>query len=186
MGYVSNDEASSIKCTCPVEFDRIVYDIPTDQWVLDLDYNTGVAVEEIRVPNECNLDDITQCADASVTPTISISKRTEHNWGNIFKAGVSYTAEASATFEGFGAKESITISAEASRSTGGSYAEDVTYTATTSCTAPPNSVTTCRYMVYKGTIEVGYTVYWRNASPTYGAYKGQGWRIEMSPITDPL
>ena len=28
----------------------------------------------------------------------------------------------------------------------------------------------CQYIAYKGTIEVGYTIYWKNASPTLGTY----------------
>jgi hypothetical protein len=32
LGYVGNDETSSIKCTCPVDFDYIVYDVPPSQW----------------------------------------------------------------------------------------------------------------------------------------------------------
>ena len=41
LGYVGNDETSSITCTCPVEFESIVYDIPPANWVLDLDKATG-------------------------------------------------------------------------------------------------------------------------------------------------
>ena len=94
--------------------------------------------------------------------------KSEHNWGTVFKAGVSYTEGASAEFMGFGGSESITVSVSVEQSTGGSYEKDQTVTSTESCIAKPMTRQTCQYIAYKGTIEVGYTIYWKNASPTRG------------------
>ena len=41
FGYVGNDNASTITCTCPVEFESIEYDIPREDWNLDLDFSSG-------------------------------------------------------------------------------------------------------------------------------------------------
>ena len=177
MGTVGNDEASTIKCSCPVEFERIEYDTPTDQWVINRDAGaTGVIIQEIILPNKCNLADQSRCSSISLDPSLSITRKSYHNWGHIFKAGVTYSAEASASLEGLGVKESITISAEESISSGGSREQDQTISAQGKCIAPANSKATCRYMAYKGTVEVDYTIYWKNASPTRGKYIGAGWQ----------
>ena len=177
LGTVGNDEASTIKCSCPVEFDRIVYDTPADQWVINRDAGaTGVIIQEIILPNKCNLADQSRCSSISLDTSLSITRKSYHNWGHIFKAGVTYSAEASASLEGLGVKESITISAEESISSGGSREQDQTISAQGKCVAPANSKATCRYMAYKGTVEVGYTIYWKNASPTRGKYIGAGWQ----------
>ena len=41
LGYVGNDETSSITCTCPVDFESIEYDIPPQDWALELNKATG-------------------------------------------------------------------------------------------------------------------------------------------------
>ena len=54
LGTVGNDNASTIKCTCPVDFDRIVYDTPHNDWALDLDPNSGIQLNLQTVQNSCN------------------------------------------------------------------------------------------------------------------------------------
>ena len=183
MGTVGNDETSTIKCSCPVEFESIEYDTPQADWVLDLDSNSAINMDQMIVTNTCNPAIISQCADLSQTSSESVTVKSVHNWGYVFKAGVSYTAGAKAEFMGFGASESITVSAEVSLSNGGSYEKDQTVTATETCIAKPMTRQTCQYIAYKGTIEVGYTIYWKNASPTRGTYKGQGWKSVFSSTT---
>jgi hypothetical protein len=122
-----------------------------------------------------------------LSPTLSRTVRSSHNWGHIFfKAGVSYTAEASAELEGFGEKESITISAEMSLSNGGSHETSKTMSATGTCNAPPNTKTTCLYMAYQYEIEVDYTIHWINASPTHGTYKATGWFHNVTRAVEDL
>ena len=186
MGTVGNDETSTIKCSCPVEFVSIEYDTPQADWVLDLDSSSAVLMDQITVTNTCNPAIVSQCSDLTQSSTQSTTVKSVHNWGYVFKAGVSYTAGASAEFMGFGASESITVSAEVSQSNGGSYEKDQTVTSTETCIARPMTQETCQYIAYKGTIEVGYTIYWKNASPTRGTYKGQGWKSVLSSTTQQL
>ena len=143
-----------------------------------------MVVDEVTVYNPCN-PAFTSCRDFSHTPPKSLTVKTEDNWGYVFKAGVSYAAGASASLMGFGASEPITISAEVPQPNGGSYEKDLTLSATQSCVAKPMTRVTCNYKAFKGTIEVGYKVYWKNAlaRATRGTYKGQGWKIVMSTQT---
>ena len=182
MGTVGNDEASTIKCKCPVEFESIEYDTPQEDWVLDLDGASGIVMDELSVYNTCN-PAFVSCTDMTLSSTQSTTVKSQHNWGYVFKAGVSYTAGASASFMGFGASESITISAEVSQSNGGFYERDQTVSSTQNCVARPMTRVNCRYTAYKGTIEVGYTIYWKNAAPTRGTYSGEGWKSVMSQTT---
>jgi len=175
LGYVGNDEASSIKCTCPVEFDHMVYDTSPDQWSSILKKEPGIEFDQITVTNKCDLGAERCHENHHQDPTKTITKTSTHNWGHIFKVGVSYTAEAGATVEGLGLKESITFSAEETSSTGGSYSTTETYTASGTCVAEPNSVATCTYFAYKTKLKVGYTIYWKNASPTHGTYEADAW-----------
>merc|ERR1712046_57947 len=104
----------------------------------------------------------------------------------IFKVAVSYSLEASAELEGFGMKESITFTAEESRSTGGSKTESVTVSSTADCVAAPKTQKTCEYIAYKGTISVGYTVHWTNGATTRGTYHGEGWTHRVDTDTIPI
>ena len=141
-----------------------------------------MVVDEVTVYNPCN-PAFTSCGDFSHTSPKSLTVKTEDNWGYIFKAGVSYTAGASASLMGFSASEPITISAEEPQPNGGSYEKDQTLSATQSCVAKPMTRVICNYTAFKGTIEVGYTIHWKNASPSRGTYKGQGWKTVMSTQT---
>ena len=180
LGTVGNDKASTIKCTCPVEFESIEYDTPREDWDLDLDWTSAVVIDELVVTNTCN-PAYTLCSDTTLSSTQSKTVKAEHNWGYVFKAGVSYTPGASASFIGVGDSEPITISAEVPQSNGGSYEIDQTVSSTrTKCVAKPMTKVNCKYFAYKGTIEVGYTIYWKNASPTRGTYRGQEWRSVFS------
>jgi len=178
LGYVGNDEATTISCTCPVDFDYIEYDVPQDQWdSIGTDTSAPARqIDKIELVNSCNLDP-DRCSDTMLTldPTRSITTSSSHNWGHIFKAGVSYTAGASASFEGMGIEESITISADTEDSEGGSHEKTETMSATGSCKAPPNSKAHCLYMAYQTEIKVGYTIHWKNSSPTRGTYQAVGW-----------
>ena len=186
MGSVGNDEASTIKCSCPVEFESIEYDIPGEDWALDLDSNSAIIMDQMVVTNTCNPAYIAECPDLSQTSSESIAVKSQHNWGIVFKEGVSYTAGASAEFMGLGASESITVSVSVEEDTGGFYEQDQTVTSSENCIAKPMTRQTCQYIAYKGTIEVGYTIYWKNASPTRGTYKGQGWKSVLSSTTQQL
>ena len=105
--------------------------------------------------------------------------KSQHNWGFIFKAGVSYKYGASAKVLGVGLDASVTWNVETSWSTGGFKEIDQAITSTQTCTAAPMTKVDCKYMAYKGRIEMGYTIYWKNASPTRGVYKGEGWKSVM-------
>ena len=47
------------------------------------------------------------------------------------------------------------------------------------CVAKPMQSVTCKYIAYKASIEVGYTINWKRGTPTRGTYKGQGWKFVM-------
>ena len=53
LGAVGDNEASSITCTCPREFDYVEYDIPTKNWVLTVDDNDGIEIDQVIVRNPC-------------------------------------------------------------------------------------------------------------------------------------
>ena len=53
LGQVGDNEASSIRCTCPREFDYVRYDIPTQNWKLDVNENDGIQIDQITVRNPC-------------------------------------------------------------------------------------------------------------------------------------
>ena len=67
LGSVGNQEASSIKCTCPKEFDYIEYDIPRHDWTLFVDGRTQIEIDTLVVENTCNPDEAgpNGCADMS-------------------------------------------------------------------------------------------------------------------------
>ena len=67
LGSVGNQEASSIKCTCPKEFDHIEYDIPKHDWTLFVDGRTQIEIDTLVVENTCNPDIAgpNGCADMS-------------------------------------------------------------------------------------------------------------------------
>ena len=56
LGSVGNQKTSSIKCTCPKEFDYIEYDIPRHDWTLFVDGQTQIEIDTLVVTNTCNPD----------------------------------------------------------------------------------------------------------------------------------
>ena len=53
LGRVGDNEASSIQCTCPRDFDYVTYDIPSRHWKLDYNENDGIEIDEVIVRNPC-------------------------------------------------------------------------------------------------------------------------------------
>ena len=53
LGRVGDNKASSITCTCPREFDYVEYDIPPKNWVLTVDENDGIEIDQVVVRNPC-------------------------------------------------------------------------------------------------------------------------------------
>ena len=187
MGRVGNNQASTIKCSCPVDFDRVEYDTPRQDWVLELDSASGIMLDEMTAYNPCDPTIFgDSCSDVELQSSESTTVKVQHNWGNIIKAGVSYSATASAEFLGMGAKQTFTVSFEYSHTWGGFHEEDQTLSSTKTCIAKPMTSVTCQYVAYKGHIEVGYTIYWKNASPTRGTYKGEGWKMHLSTDTQKI
>ena len=139
-------------------------------------------MESISIPNTAYM----VCADTVKSWSDSTTLKSQHNWGHVFKAGVSYTETAKAEFEGFGVDSPVTFSVEESLSTGGFKEIDQTITSTETCTAKPMTRVDCKYMAYKGTIEVGYTIYWKNSTPTRGVYKGEGWKSTVATTVTSL
>ena len=55
LGTVGNDQASTIKCTCPVEIDRIEYDTLKQNWILELKDDPESSQLNLQtVINNCN------------------------------------------------------------------------------------------------------------------------------------
>jgi len=185
LGKVGNDEASTITCKCPVKFLNIYYDTPPSDWDLDMD-GTSVQLHQLSITNDCDPDLVSDCADQSYQWSESKTLTSEHNWGNVFKAGVSYTEEASASFKGFGVSEWITMTAEESWSTGGSKSVSQTVSSTTPCVAKPMTRVNCQYMAFKGKIEIGFTIEWENSEPSRGTYIGEGWKSDLITTEEPL
>ena len=109
---------------------------------------------------------------------------TQHSWGRVFRAGASYTVGMELSFEGIGgASQSFTVSKEREESTGGMYQRSQEVSFTQKCTAKPMTRVTCQFIARQGTIEVGYTIYWKNGRKTRGTYRGQGWKSELTQST---
>ena len=53
LGAVGDNEASSIRCTCPREFDFVKYDIQPQDWELGVNENDGIEIDQVRVRNTC-------------------------------------------------------------------------------------------------------------------------------------
>ena len=100
---------------------------------------------------------------------------TSHNWSKVFEQGLSYTAETSATFQGFGLKEPVTMLEKEFVTNGGSVTRSETLSSSRSCVAGSHTRVICTYMAYRGEINVGYTIHWKDGSTTRGRYEGQGW-----------
>ena len=126
------------------------------------------------------------CADQTYQWTKSETLKSRHSWGEIYKYGVSYAQKASISLEGIGVSSTVTFSADMTQSYGGFHETDQTVSSTTVCTAKPGTVVTCQYIAYKGKIKIGYTIYWKNATPTRGVYEGYGWKSHLITKTRKL
>ena len=179
MGKVGNDRASSITCSCPLDIDRITYDSPRDKWKLQFDDSKAINIDEIQLTNNCDSRNSEICSDDETNSEREISVTTQHNWGTIFKAGVSYTATASVELEGIGGMEtSYTTSFETEKQTGGSHETGKTIKSSLKCVAKPGTKKTCRQLALKGVVEMGYTIWWTNGRSTKGKYIGEGWKLQ--------
>lgn len=140
-------------------------------------------MDQLTSYNNCNPKSVSDCNDV-VKSSRSITVKAEDDWGHVFKGGVVYKAGTSASLMGFGASEPIIIPARVSKSGLQSpiYQRDQLLSATHRCVAKPMQVVSCTYMAYKGTIEVGYTIFWKNASPTRGIYRGKAWTTAWSSV----
>ena len=109
-----------------------------------------------------------------------VTLKTEDDWGVIFKRGVPYNGVA--ILNGISAFPELSGSYEIIHGFGaykGPIKTYGTFYPSQPCVAKPMQSVTCKYIAYKAHIEVGYTVHWKNASPTRGIYKGQGWKFVM-------
>jgi len=180
LGKVGNNKASTITCECPVEFDSIKYDNENEQYIPDIQSSPSLTIHTMIIQNDCDPDIQGEnvCADVKQTTTQTIEVKTQHDWGQIFKAGVTYSKSTEATLFGFGfSSTSFTFDTEIS--SGGLREFTETLGSTQECVAKPMTRAICRYVAYKGEIEENYTIYWKNASPTRGKYKGTGWVVQL-------
>lgn len=181
LGEVGNDKTQCVKCTCPVDFLSIEYEQDRADWVLDLNMASGYSVDILIAENRCNPDTVKphQCSDIELQSSQSKTVQSQHSWGYIFKAGVTYSASASLKLEGFGVKTSESFTVEQSLSTGAVYTASETISSSQKCVAKPMTKVTCRYVAYEGEIEVEYTINWKNHAPTHGTYRGHGWTLRL-------
>ena len=185
LGEVGNDQASAVRCTCPVEFLSIEYDIPRADWIKNVDENASpVKLTQVSVENDCNPAEMASCSDQQIEFNESFEKEAEHNWSVGFSEGVTITSEASIDFGevGFSAGVSVSYSFEANQSAGWSDSTAQTIQTDVPCVAPPMTTVTCDVFAYEATIEVGYTLYWKNMAPTRGIYKAKGHIVRMIAI----
>ena len=110
MGVVGNDEASAVKCTCPVEFVSIEYDTLPANWSPIKNEASKSLKNEITVVNQCDPAKAEYCPNEEEDHRESITKKFQHNWSNVFSMGLTYTEKASVKLGIFGAEESISLS----------------------------------------------------------------------------
>ena len=134
----------------------------------------------MTITNPCNPSYINGCADRVGKSHRKREVINQHNWGTVFRAGVSYTYGVQASFKGVGASQEFTVNMEKEKSTGGSYTTSEEVSSTQICSARPMTSVTCQYIAYEGTIEVGYTITWKNAAKTRGTYRGKGWKSVLT------
>ena len=109
--------------------------------------------------------------------------KSQHNWGYVFKRGVSYTASAEASFEGIGGSRSITFTAEESFSNGGFKEVDQIIEDSVTCIAKPMTEVVCTTFAHPIEITMKYTIYWKNSTPTRGVYTGSAWKSDFKKET---
>ena len=118
-------------------------------------------MDQLTSYNDCDPISSSNCNDVVKVPKSKTVKALD-NWGHIFKLGVVYKTGTSASLTGFGSSESIIISAQTSKwvyeTDGPIFQRDQILSVAHNCVAKPMQVMSCKYMAYKGTIEVGYTI----------------------------
>lgn len=183
LGRVGDNEASSISCICPREFDYVRYDIPTRNWKLKYDENKGITIDQVTVENPCYYGG--NCPNQSHVSSQTKTVSSSHNWSRVFEQGLSYTAGASATFEGIGMSQSVTMSVKETYTNGETRTSSETLSSTEPCVAGSHTRVICTYVAYPGKIKVGYTIHWKDRSTTRGSYEGEGWHHDILIQTIP-
>ena len=110
----------------------------------------------------------------SKTKTVS----SQHSWSKVFEQGLSYTEDAEAKFQAAGLKELVTLSRKETSTNSGFYRLTETLSSNRPCVAQANTQVVCTYMAYRGEINTGYTIHWKDGSTTRGKYKGEGWHLD--------
>ena len=137
-----------------------------------------IKFNSILIPDSAN----SQCSDIVETFSVATTMTTKHDWGPIFKKGVSYEPTDSIYVRGYKISRHFNLE-NASNGTFEEEKEDIIFTE--NCIAYPMSEVNCRIMVYKTTIEQRYTIYWKNSSPTRGIYKFEGWHKDVERTAGP-
>ena len=109
-----------------------------------------------------------------------------HTWSKVYEKGVTNSAEGGVTFKGIGFKKTIVTNDKNANGKGGSHTQTLKLGSNVPCVALPYTAVSCIYMAYKGEIEVGYTIHWKNGSQTKGVYQGEGWNLKTIVQTNPL
>ena len=108
-----------------------------------------------------------------------------HTWSKVYEKGVTNSKEGNVSFQGIGLKTSVVMTEKNVNGNGGSYTQTTKISNNVPCVALPNTEVVCTYMAYKGKIEVGYTIHWKNGSRTKGVYQGEGWYLDTIIKTTP-
>ena len=137
-----------------------------------------IKFNSILIPDSAN----SQCSDIVETFSVATTMTTKHDWGPIFKKGVSYRPTSSISVAGFKVYRKFDLE-NASNGTLEEEKEDII--SIEICTAPPMTEVNCRIMVYKTTIEQRYTIYWKNSASTRGIYKFEGWQSTLEKTAGP-
>ena len=185
LGKVGNDQASAIRCTCPIRFLSIEYDIPQAYWAATVNESSKVLLNTITVANQCNPAEVNNCPNEEADNIETITETFQHSWSNVFSVGVTYSEGASVTLGAgdlaFGST-GAGLSFQDSQSPGGFVEIDQTVESLDKCIATPMTSVTCKFFFYEATIEVGYTMYWKNSPSTRGTYKARGNVIRMIAV----
>ena len=131
------------------------------------------------------------CRDRKLIPTKAFTLETEDDWGFLFKRGVTYLGniflDGISAFPDFDSYYKVNL---APNQDNPPFKKNNYFTLSQYCIAKPMQSVTCKYIAYKASIEVGYTVNWKNASPKWlqsrGTYKGKGWKIVMHETVNSL
>ena len=125
------------------------------------------------------------CRDSKLRSSKRVTLKTEDYWGVVFKRGVTYKYEAM-ELDGISAFPEFSGPYQIQNIVNGPAILEHSFIPRKPCVAKPMQSVTCKYIAYKAYIEVGFTIYWKNASPTRGIYKGQGWKFVMHETSNRL